>query len=484
MGLITKLHKMLADREISSRELTEKYLQAIERDNNALNAYVKITAEEALKAADEADRKISAGEDTDLLCGIPVTLKDNISTKGIETTCCSEMLRGFTPIYDATVWQTMKRKGSVLLGKTNMDEFAMGNSCETSCFGAAKNPYNKALVAGGSSGGGASAVAGNLAPFALGSDTGGSVRQPASFCGLVGLKPTYGALSRYGLIAYASSLDQIGTLTTTVEDASAVFDSIAGHDPLDSTSKHGYKPNTFSSLDNDIKGKVVGVPEEYLQKLRPEVLSAFENAVKTYEALGARVEYIRMPSLDFALPAYYILACAEASSNLGRYDGVRFGHKTELYDSVHDMVCKSRSEGFGDEVKRRILMGTYVLSEGYFNAYYKKAQDLRHAVVHEFKKAFERCDVIMTPTVPHTAFELRKAVSDPVESYQSDLCTVPVNIAALPALSLPCGYSPEGLPIGLQLIGDSFREDEILNFAYKFQQATGFVRTADWGLKL
>ncbi len=484
MASISELHKLLAGKEISSRELTQKYIDAIERDNKELGAYVHLSFDEALAAADAVDAKIGAGEEIDTLAGIPMTLKDNMSTKGIETTCCSKILKGYKPIYDATVWTTLKEKGAVLLGKTNMDEFAMGSSCETSCYGAAKNPRNTKFVAGGSSGGGASAVGGNLAAYALGSDTGGSIRQPASFCGIVGLKPTYGAVSRFGLIAYASSLDQIGPMTTSVEDAALVFDSIAGFDKMDSTSNPEYKANTFANLNNDINGKVIGVAREYLEGLRPEVLKATEDAIRTFESLGAKIVYFDMPALKFALPVYYILACAEASSNLGRYDGIRYGYKAEVYESVHDMVCKTRSEGFSEEVKRRILLGTYVLSAGYYDAYYKKAQNLRGAIVSAFSKAFESCDVMLAPVAPHTAFELGKAISDPIETYQSDICTVPVNIAGLPAVSLPCGVTDEGMPIGMQLIGNKFTESTILNFAYKFEQATDFVKSADWGVKL
>ncbi|MGN0453158.1 MAG: Asp-tRNA(Asn)/Glu-tRNA(Gln) amidotransferase subunit GatA [Ruminococcus sp.] len=484
MGQIKKLHGMLTGKKISCKELTEEYLRAIERDNASLGAYVSVTADRAMASAEEADRKIAKGEDIHLLTGIPMTLKDNISTKDLETTCCSKILRGYKPIYDATVWKNLKDRGAVILGKTNMDEFAMGSSCENSCYFPARNPHNTACVAGGSSGGGASAVAGNLAVYALGSDTGGSIRQPASFCGIVGLKPTYGAVSRYGLIAYASSLDQIGPLASNVEDTAVVFDAISGFDPLDSTTKPEYKGNTVSALDNSIKGKTIGVAREFLEGLRPGVLKALQKTISTFESLGARVVYFDMPVLKYALPVYYILACAEASSNLGRYDGIRYGYKTEFYDSVHDMVCKTRSEGFGEEVKRRILLGTYVLSAGYYDAYYKKAQNLRGALVSAFEKAFESCDVILAPVAPSAAFELGAAITDPVETYQADICTVPVNIAGLPAVSFPCDLTDEGMPVGAQLIGKKFSESMILNFAYKFEQANRTVQPADWGVKL
>ncbi len=451
MGTIAKIHEMLVNKQVSCEELTKSYLSEIEKANPELNAYVCVTPEAALKTAQAVDKKIAAGEEIGSLEGVPMTLKDNMSTKGIETTCCSKILSGYKPIFDATVWETLKSQNAVLLGKTNMDEFAMGSSCENSCFGGAANPFNTNHVAGGSSGGVSSAVGGNIAAYGLGSDTGGSIRQPASFCGVVGLKPTYGAVSRYGLIAYASSLDQIGPITKSVEDASLVFDAIAGKDKRDSTSVGG--GNTYATLDNDIKGMKIGIAREYLD--------------------GVRV------------PVYYIIACAEASSNLGRYDGIRYGYKTAHYTGTHDMICRTRSEGFGEEVKRRILLGTYVLSAGYYDAYYKKAQNLRGTIISAFNKAFEQCDVILAPTVPMTAFEKGHATSDPIETYLTDICTVPVNIAGLPGVSVPCGFNAKGMPIGMQLIGKSFGEAQILNAAYKYQQAAPdkFIDTK-WGVKL
>lgn len=471
-GKISKLSSMLKNREISCIELTNQYLSEIDKTNGELNAYVNVTPDTALETAKRVDEKIAKGEELAPLEGIPMTLKDNISTKGIETTCCSKILKGYKPIYDATVWDYLKNQNAVLLGKTNMDEFAMGSSCETSCFGGAKNPHNTNHVAGGSSGGVASAVGGNIAAYGLGSDTGGSIRQPASFCGIVGLKPTYGTVSRYGLIAYASSLDQIGPITTTVEDAATVFDAIAFYDKMDSTSQ-GKKKTTADTLKNPIKGMKIGIAREYLDGVRDDVKEAVLNAAKVYESLGAEIVYFDLPSLKYALPVYYIIACAEASSNLGRYDGIRYGYKTPKYNDVNDMICKTRSEGFGKEVQRRILLGTYVLSAGYYDAYYKKAQNLRGAIVKAFKNAFECCDVMLAPTVPMTAFECDKAVSDPIETYLTDICTVPVNIAGLPAVSLPCGFNAKGMPIGMQLIGNSFCEDTILNAAYQYEQCVG-----------
>ncbi len=484
MGTIAKIHQMLETKQISCEELTNQYLKEIEKANTELNAYVNVTPIEALKTAKAVDEKIVSGEKIGMLEGIPMTLKDNISTKGIETTCCSKILKGYTPIYDATAWNILKNQNAVLLGKTNMDEFAMGSSCETSCFGGALNPHNTNHCAGGSSGGVASAVGGNIAVYGLGSDTGGSIRQPASFCGLVGLKPTYGAVSRYGLIAYASSLDQIGPITKTVEDASIVYDAISQYDPKDSTSQ-GKKVNTFDTLNNDIKGKKIGVPKEYFDGVRDDVKEAIFASLKCLEEMGAEIVHLEMPAIKYALPVYYIIACAEASSNLGRYDGIRYGYKTAHYNGTHDMVCKTRSEGFGEEVKRRILLGTYVLSAGYYDAYYKKAQNLRGAIIAAFNNAFEKCDVILAPTVPMTAFEMGKAVSDPIETYLTDICTVPVNIAGLPGVSVPCGFNKNGMPIGMQFIGKKFSEAEILNIAYKYQELAGEnFKDTKWGVKL
>ena len=471
-GKISKISSMLKEREISCTELTEQYLSEIDKTNGELNAYVTVTPETALETAKRVDEKIAKGEELAPLEGIPMTLKDNISTKGIETTCCSKILKGYKPIYDATVWEHLKNQNAVLLGKTNMDELAMGSSCETSCFGGATNPHNINPVAGGSSGGVASAVGGNIAAYGLGSDTGGSIRQPASFCGIVGLKPTYGSVSRYGLIAYASSLDQIGPITTSVEDAATVFDAISFYDKMDSTSQ-GKKRAAADTLKNSIKGMKIGIAREYLEGIRDDVKEAILNAAKVYESLGAKIVYFDFPSLKYALPVYYIIACAEASSNLGRYDGIRYGYKTPKYNDVNDMICKTRSEGFGKEVQRRILLGTYVLSAGYYDAYYKKAQNLRGSIVKAFKEAFKECDVMLAPTVPMTAFECGKAVSDPIETYLTDICTVPVNIAGLPAVSLPCGFNAKGMPIGMQLIGNSFCEDTILNAAYQYEQCVG-----------
>ena len=485
MSTIKKIHDMLSSKEVSCIELTNQYLAEIEKCNEELNAYINVTTEIALQQAEKVDAKIAKGDKIGILEGVPMTLKDNLSTKGIETTCCSKILTGYKPIYNATVWENLQSKGAVLLGKTNMDEFAMGSSCETSYFGGATNPHNTNHCAGGSSGGGASAVSGNIAPYALGSDTGGSIRQPASFCGIVGLKPTYGSVSRYGLIAYASSLDQIGPITKTVQDASIVFDAISDYDPMDSTCQGRQNGVTFDTINNDIKGMKIGIVREYMDGIKDEVNDAILKAIKVYESLGAEIIYFDMPVIKFALPVYYIIACAEASSNLGRYDGIRYGYKAQHYNGIHDMICRTRSEGFGEEVKRRILLGTYVLSAGYYDAYYKKAQKLRGTIVNAFNSAFEKCDFILAPTVPMTAFEIGKAVSDPIETYLTDICTVPVNIAGLPSISVPCGYNKEGMPIGMQLIGNKFDEAKILNAANAYEKAMPEnFKDTKWGVKL
>lgn len=483
---IKAINEMLTTKQVTCTELTQQYLNAINNTNGDLNAYVNVTEETALKSAKVVDEKLAKGEEISMLAGVPMTLKDNISTKGIETTCCSKMLQDYKPIYDATVWDILQKENAILLGKTNMDEFAMGSSCETSIFGGAKNPHNLDYVAGGSSGGVASAVGGNIAVYGLGSDTGGSIRQPASFCGIVGLKPTYGSVSRYGLISYASSFDQIGPIATTVEDTAIVYDAISKFDPMDSTSQGSKGVKACDTLRNDIKGMKIGIAKEYFEGVRDDVKEAVLKACKVYESLGAEIVYFDLPTLKYSLPVYYILACAEASSNLGRYDGIRFGYKTPAYSDVNDMVCRTRSEGFGSEVKRRIMLGTYVLSAGYFDAYYKKAQNLRGTIVKEFENAFKNVDVILAPTVPITAFGNGKALNDQIKTYQTDIFTVPVNIAGLPAVTVPCGFNSNGMPIGVQLIGNKFSEATILNAAWQYENAThtDMFKSAEMGVKL
>ena len=475
---IPELAKRLRNREISAVELTKAYIDVIEKLNPTLNAYVHLTYDTALKAAEQADQMLK-DDDAPMLCGIPMALKDNICTDGLPTTCCSKILKGFMPYYDAAVWEKLKKQGAVLLGKTNMDEFAMGSTSETSCYGAPLNPRNTDYVTGGSSGGSAAAVCANLAVYTLGSDTGGSIRQPASFCGVVGLKPTYGAVSRYGLIAYGSSLDQIGPLTNSVKDAAIVFDAIKGGDKRDQTSvDYDYGSSLAECLDRDVKGMRIGVAEEFFDGINPEIKSRIEEAVKLFERNGAVIESIRLPALKLSLPVYYIIACAEASSNLGRYDGIRYGHRTSSYASIDDMIVKTRGEGFGDEVKRRIMLGTYVLSSGYYDAYYKKACLIRDEINREFDAVFEKCDVLIAPTAPNTAFPLNYKSASPVEMYLSDICTVPVNIAGVPAISVPCGEDNKGLPIGMQIIGRRFDEATILQAAHFYEQSAGKVTGA------
>lgn len=483
--MIAELGKRLAAKELSCTELTQAYLDAIAREDEKLNAYITVTPEAALAAAKRVDERILAGEQLRPLEGIPMTLKDNLSTKGIETTCASKILTGYKPIYDATVWTLLQEQNAVLLGKTNMDEFAMGSSCESSYFGGSANPHNLGHVAGGSSGGVASAVAGNLAAYGLGSDTGGSIRQPASFCGIVGLKPTYGAVSRNGLIAYASSLDQIGPITHSVEDAAWVFDAIAKQDPADSTSQ-GMPGAVTPFLGKDVDGMNIGVPRQFVDGTRGDVRTALEAALKTYEGMGANIEYFDMPVIGYVLPVYYILACAEAASNLGRYDGIRYGYHAQDYHSVHEMICKTRSEGFGAEVKRRIMLGNYVLSSGYYDAYYKKAQNLRGTIVAAFGDAFAKYDFLVSPTVPMTAFKRNDTTLSKVDEYLTDICTVSINIAGLPAVSVPCGFDGAGLPIGMQLIGKRFDEGILLAAAHAYEQATGEAthKTLELGVRL
>lgn len=467
--IISELSKKLHNGEISSVELTNQYINSIENINPKINAYVHKTFEFALERAKIADSMLKEGN-ASLLCGIPMSLKDNICTDGLLTTCCSKILDGFKPYYDATVWEKLKDNGAVLLGKTNMDEFAMGSTAESSCFGAPLNPRNTLHVTGGSSGGAAAAVCANISAYGLGSDTGGSVRQPAAFCGIVGLKPTYGAVSRYGLIAYGSSLDQIGPLTYSVKDAAIVFDAIKGFDKRDQTSKAYDYGNILGSLNQDVKGKRIGIAEEFFDGIDSNMKEQIFDAIKLFEKNGAEIINIKLPSLKLALPVYYIIACAEASSNLGRYDGIRYGYRTDSYDSIDDMIYKTRSEGFGMEVKRRIMLGTYVLSSGYYDAYYKKACIIREEVKREFDDIFKKCDALIAPTAPNTAFPLNYKGASPVEMYLADICTVSINIAGIPSISIPCGMDEKGLPIGMQIMGKKFDEATILNMAYFYEK--------------
>ncbi|MCD8372052.1 MAG: Asp-tRNA(Asn)/Glu-tRNA(Gln) amidotransferase subunit GatA [Clostridia bacterium] len=472
MSKIMQLSSALRGKKISSAELTKEYISRIERLNPKLNAYVCQTFDEALKNAEAADKMIKNGEGT-LLTGIPMTLKDNIATDGLPTTCCSKILQGFKPYYDATVWSKLKSQGAVLLGKTNMDEFAMGSTSETSVYGAPLNPVNTTRVTGGSSGGVASAVKADMAVYGLGSDTGGSIRQPAAFCGAVGFKPTYGAVSRYGLIAYGSSLDQIGPITTSVEDAAIVYDAIRGKDTKDQTSVSTEDGKT--ELAKDVKGLKIGVAEEFFDGINPEIKNAIDAAISLYERSGAEVIRLSVPALKSALPVYYIIACAEASSNLGRYDGIRYGYRAKDYSGIDDMVVKTRTEGFGKEVKKRIMLGTYVLSSGYFDAYYKKACLIRSRLIADFENVFKECDVLIAPAAPETAFPSGYSGGNSIQMYLSDVCTVPVNIAGLPAASLPCGKDKNGLPIGMQIISGRFCDKKVLSAACFYEHEAGIV---------
>ena len=474
MGSIAKIHEMLVSKQVSCTELTKSYLEEIEKSNGELNAYVNVTADTALETAKTVDEKIAKGEEIGMLEGVPMTLKDNLSTKDIETTCCSKILKGYKPIYNATVWENLSAQNAVMLGKTNMDEFAMGSSCETSCFGGAMNPFNTKYVSGGSSGGVASAVGANIAAYGLGSDTGGSIRQPAALCGVVGLKPTYGSVSRYGLVAFASSLDQIGPLGKSVKDVAMLQSVICGHDRYDATSKNIEYPDYAAGLKENAKGLKIGIPKEYFgEGIDDQVKESVMKAVKELETQGAEVCEISLPSTEYAINTYYIIASAEASSNLARFDGVKYGFRAKDYDGLTDMYEKTRSEGFGDEVKRRIMLGTFVLSSGYFDAYYKKAKKIQKKISQEFSSAFEKCDVIATPTVPASAFKIGENIGDPIKMYYNDVCTVTVNIAGLPAISLPCGKDSSGMPMGLQLIGNKFSEQTLLNTAYTYEKLCG-----------
>ncbi|MDR1210035.1 MAG: Asp-tRNA(Asn)/Glu-tRNA(Gln) amidotransferase subunit GatA [Clostridiales bacterium] len=472
---IAEIHEKLKKRELSAVEIAKAYIGAVERLNPELGAYITLTPDAALAGAAEADKLIALGGDIPPLCGVPMTVKDNISTKGVLTTCGSNILNNYYPAFDAEAVTRLNAAGAVLLGKTNLDEFAMGSTCETSFYGTAKNPHDTGRVPGGSSGGGAAAVAAGIAAYAIGSDTGGSIRVPASFCGVFGLKPTYGAVSRYGLIAYASSFDQIGVIAESAEDAACVFDAISGHDPKDMTSDPFPRGKTLPGISDGVCGLRIGVLTNLFEGLNPVIADKIGAALGIYESLGASVEPVSIEQFDMCLPVYYILACAEASSNLARFDGVRYGYRAPEYRGADEMIRKTRSEGFGREVKRRIMLGNYVLSSGYFDAYYKKAQLTRGAMRRSFSAAFEKADVIVCPTVAVLAPKLGDMMNaDPVEMYLTDMCTVSVNICGLPAVSVPVG-ADRRLPIGMQLIGAKFSEGLLLRAARAFELAGGVV---------
>ena len=472
---VHELIEKLKNKELTSTEITQSYIDRIKEKEPEVQAFVTTLEDEAIKQAKEIDEKRATGEIENNLAGIPIGIKDNMCTKGIKTTCSSHMLENFVSPYDATVVEKLKSENLIDLGKLNMDEFAMGGSTEYSYFHKTYNPWNLNKVPGGSSGGSAAAVAANMVPWALGSDTGGSIRQPSSFCGVVGLKPTYGLISRYGLVAFASSLDQIGPITKDVEDSAILLNLIAGHDEKDTTSADIAKKDYTKNLKNDIKGKKIGVPKEFFgEGINAEVKEKLQEAIETYKELGAEVEEFSLDIAKYSLATYYIIACAEASSNLGRFDGIRYGYRTPEFSNLKELYKKSRSEGFGPEVKRRIILGTYVLSSGYYDAYYKKAQQVRTLVMNEFQKAFEKYDVILTPTSPTVAFDIGSKSNNPLEMYLADICTVSVNIAGLPGISIPCGVDKEGMPVGMQLIGNKFEEEKLLNIAYVFEQKTKF----------
>lgn len=467
---LLELRRKLDSREIGAREVTEEYLKRIEETDKEINSYITVTYDEARKNAESAQKLIDSGE-AKPLTGIPLSVKDNICTKGIKTTCASHMLEEFKPVYDATVMEKLKNEDIVLLGKTNMDEFAMGGSSQTSYFGGVKNPCDTTRVTGGSSGGAAASVAAKLCAAALGSDTGGSVRQPASFCGVTGLKPTYGAVSRYGLIAFASSLDQIGVLADSAEDAGYVLNTIAGYDENDATSSQKAGGDYLSLIGSDLSGMKIGIPKEFFAEgISDEVKAKVLEAAKFYENRGAKLVQTSMPSLPYAVSAYYLISSAEAASNLSRFDGIKYGHRAKDGDTFNELIKHTRREGFGEEVKRRILLGNYALSSGYYDAYYKNASRIRRKIREEYASIYEECDIIITPTAPETAYKIGQQENDPVKMYMADICTVTVNIAGLPAISTTCGYDRGGMPIGMSIVGKAFDEARIIAAADAFEK--------------
>ena len=474
---IAELSALLSAKKVSSVELTKHFIDRIHNIDNKLNSFITITEEQALQSAKLADELRAAGKAT-ALTGIPIAQKDIFCTDGVKTTCGSQMLDNFIAPYDATIVKNLKAAGTIMLGKTNMDEFAMGSSNETSFYGTVKNPWNLEYVAGGSSGGSAAAVAARLAPAATGTDTGGSIRQPAALCGLSGLKPTYGRISRYGMIAFASSLDQGGPIAKTAEDCALLLNAMAGFDDRDSTSINEAVPDYTATLNDSIKGMRIGLPKEYFtDALNNDVATLIQNAIKEYEKLGAIIEEISLPNTALSVPAYYVIAPAECSSNLARYDGVRYGYRCKDPVDLEDLYKRSRSEGFGSEVKRRIMVGTYVLSAGYYDAYYLKAQKVRRLIRDDFVDAFKKVDIILCPTAPTPAFKIGEKANDPISMYLSDIYTIAVNLAGLPGISIPAGFVNQ-LPIGMQLIGNLFGEAKLLNAAHQFQKAT------DWHKKI
>ena len=472
MSVIRKLQQQLTQKERTAVEITQDYLDRLQALEPKLHSFLAVTADKALAQAEQVDAAIAAGTSLGPLAGIPIALKDNLCTKGIRTTCASKILDGFIPPYESTVTQRLAAAGAIFLGKTNMDEFAMGSSTENSAYQLTANPWDPSCVPGGSSGGSEAAVAADQAPIALGSDTGGSIRQPASYCGVVGMKPTYGLVSRFGLVAFASSLDQIGPFSRTVEDTAILLGAIAGHDTKDATSLNVKIPDYTQHLKTDLKGKRIGlVKETFGDGVDGDVAKAMDAAIEQMKQLGAEIVEISCPNFKYGLPTYYIIAPCEASSNLARYDGVRYGQRADT-DNLLSMYKQTRAEGFGAEVKRRIMIGTYALSAGYYDAYYLQAQKVRTLIKQDFEAAFKDVDVLLTPTVPSTAFKAGEKVDDPLSMYLSDLMTITVNLAGLPGISLPCGFDQAGLPIGLQLIGNALREDTLFEVASAYENAT------------
>lgn len=471
---VSDLHELLHKKELKVTDLVEESYKRIAQVDDKVQAFLTLDEEKARRTANSLDEKLTANTTNNLLFGMPIGLKDNIVTKGLRTTCASKILENFNPIYDATVVQKLQQQETVTIGKLNMDEFAMGSSNENSHYQKTRNPWDLERVPGGSSGGSAASVAAGEVLFSLGSDTGGSIRQPAAFCGVVGLKPTYGRVSRFGLVAFASSLDQIGPITRTVEDNAYLLQAISGLDPMDSTSANVDVPNFVSALTGDVKGLKIAVPKEYLgEGVTEPVRQSVLDALKVLEKQGAVWEEVSLPHSKYALAAYYLLSSSEASANLARFDGVRYGYRTPNADNLLDLYKKSRSEGFGDEVKRRIMLGTFALSSGYYDAYYKKAQQVRTLIKKDFEDVFEKYDVIIGPTTPTPAFKIGENIDDPLTMYANDILTIPVNLAGVPAISVPCGFD-NGLPLGLQIIGKHFDEATIYRVAHAFEQATDF----------
>lgn len=469
-----ELSDLINKKEVNAKEVTEAFINRIKKNNEKLGVFLYLDEEGAVKKAKEVDEKIAKGESISMLGGVPIAIKDNINVTGMQNTCGSKILEGYISPYDATVIKKIKCNDGIILGKVNLDEFAMGSTTENSSICITKNPWDNSKVPGGSSGGSAASVAAMMAPLALGTDTGGSVRQPASFCGIVGLKPTYGRVSRYGVVAFGSTLDQVGTMGRDVEDCAMITEVIAGIDDKDFTTGNVLVPSYKKSLTKDIRGMKIGIPKEYFgEGLNDDVRKAIDEAILVYKDNGAEIIPCSLPLTDYALAAYYLISSAEASSNLARFDGIRYGYRSKEYNDAIDLYIKSRSEGFGKEVKRRIMLGTYALSAGYYDAYYKKALKVRTLIKEDFLNTFKTCDAILSPTTPSTAFGIGEKVDDVLSMYLSDVYTVPVNIAGIPAISVPCGIS-KGLPVGLQLMGNYFEEGKLFNLAYSYEKSTNW----------